>query len=64
MGVLGVMSQMPKKSGVLVYGESRREHETNSLERQFKLGPKQVKERLVYDHVGIRKLSLVMIPLE
>ena len=43
-----------KKSGVLVYGESRRDHDNNSIERVFRLGPRQVKERTVYDHVGIR----------
>ena len=43
-----------KKSGVLVYGESVREHECNSVDRCFKLGPDKVKERVNYDHVGIR----------
>ena len=42
------------KSGVLVYGETLKEHERNSSLRIFKLGPKRVKERLFYDHVGIR----------
>ena len=44
-----------KKSGVLVFGETLREHERNSDERIFKLGPDRVKERRNYDHVGIRK---------
>ena len=43
-----------KKSGVLVYGETRREHDRNSIDRIFKLGPNKVKERSNYDHVGIR----------
>ena len=43
-----------KKSGVLVFGESAADHERNSLERVFKLGPNKVKERKFYDHVGIR----------
>ena len=43
-----------KKSGVLVYGETSAEHERNSLERIFKLGPDKVKERRFYDHVGVR----------
>ena len=43
-----------KKSGVLVYGESPKDHERNSLYRSFKLGPNNVKERINYDHVGIR----------
>ena len=34
-----------KKSGVLVYGETRREHDRNSIDRIFKLGPNKVKER-------------------
>ena len=43
-----------KKSGVLVYGESPKEHERNSCERLFKLGPNKVKERTFYEHVGVR----------
>ena len=43
-----------KKSGVLVYGEVPREHERNCLDRVFKLGQNKVKERINYDHVGIR----------
>ena len=43
-----------KKSGVLVYGESPKDHDRNSLCRLFKLGPNKVKERTFYDHVGIR----------
>ena len=43
-----------KKSGILVLGESRTEHERNSQDRLFKLGPNRVKEKTFYDHVGIR----------
>ena len=43
-----------KNSGVLVYGESVKEHERNSKDRTFKLGPNRVNERVNYDHVGIR----------
>ena len=34
-----------KKSGVLVYGETRREHDSNCHERQFRLGPNRVYEK-------------------
>ena len=43
-----------KKSGVLVYGESPKEHERNSCNRLFKLVPNKVRERTFYDHVAIR----------
>ena len=43
-----------KKSGVLVYGESVKDHKANSICRTFKLGPNRVAERSNYDHVGIR----------
>ena len=42
-----------KKSGILVFGESRREHETNSRKRVFSLGTDRVNERAVYEQVGI-----------
>ena len=41
-----------KKSGVLVFGETAKEHKLNSLERVFQLGPDKVSERTNYDHVG------------
>ena len=41
-----------KKSGVLVFGETAKEHKFNSLERDFRLGPFKVSERTDYDHVG------------
>ena len=40
--------------GILVYGESVKDHNRNSINRIFKLGPDRVKERSNYDHVGIR----------
>ena len=43
-----------KKSGILVYGESKKEHALNSPFRQFQLGENRVNERKFYDHVGIR----------
>ena len=48
-----------KKSGVLVYGESIAEHERNSLERVFKLGPDKVKERNFYEIVYFKMKYLV-----
>ena len=42
-----------KKSGILVFGENLREHETNSKNRLFLLGPERVCERSTYEHVGI-----------
>ena len=43
-----------KKSAVLVYGESKREHEANAPHRVFKLGQERVSERVEYDHVGVK----------
>ena len=43
-----------RKSGILVYGENRRAHDRNSINRSFRLGPAKVKEMTEYDHVGIR----------
>ena len=37
-----------------MYGENPKEHKRNSACRSFKLGPDRVKERLNYEHVGIR----------
>ena len=42
------------KSGVLVYGKNKRENKRNSLIRNFKLGREKVKEKLNYDHLGIK----------
>ena len=42
-----------RKSGILVYGENRVQHQRNSVHRSFKLGPARVLEVTKYDHVGI-----------
>ena len=42
------------KSAVLVFGESKQERKIGSENRMFKLGGKRVKERMYYEHVGIK----------
>ena len=42
------------KSAVLVFGETERERRIRSEHRMFSLGGKHVKERLYYDHVGVK----------
>ena len=42
------------KSAVLIFGENSRERRIGSENRIFRLGPERVKERLYYDHVGIK----------
>ena len=42
-----------RKSGVLVFGETRREHSENSRNRLFRLGHDKVGEKTNYDHVGV-----------
>ena len=42
------------KSAVLVYGETNRERQIGAEHRMFSLGGSRVKERLYYDHVGIK----------
>ena len=42
------------KSAVLVFGESNAERRIGMENRMFKLGPERVKERLFYDHVGVK----------
>ena len=42
------------KSAVLIYGEKKKEHKINSLNRYFKLGPDIVQEKSSYDHVGVK----------
>ena len=42
------------KSAVLVFGESLKDRRIGSNARMFKLGKDRVKERLYYDHVGIK----------
>ena len=43
-----------KKSGVLVFGEGKREHERNKINRNFLLGTERVMEKESYDHLGIK----------
>ena len=43
-----------KKSGVLVFGETKREHERNSVNRIFLLGTERVIEKESYDHLGVK----------
>ena len=42
-----------RKSGVLCFGETNKEHIENSKNRTFRLGPEKVKEKTNYDHVGV-----------
>ena len=42
------------KSAVMTYGENKREASRNSKFRNFQLGTEKVKERIEYDHVGIK----------
>ena len=43
-----------KKSSVMVYGETKREHDLGSKYRTYRLGPDRVREDTEYDHVGIK----------
>ena len=43
-----------KKSGVLVFGESKVENTRNKLEKSFKLGTECVPEKISYEHVGVK----------
>ena len=43
-----------KKSAVMVYGETKREHERGSKFRNFVLNGEKVPEKKEYDHVGVR----------
>ena len=47
-----------KKSAVLVFGETQRERNLGVANRAFMLGPDKVKEKLYYDHVGIKTCVL------
>ena len=42
------------RAKVLVYGETPAERRVGSSARFFKLGPEREKERLYYDHVGVK----------
>ena len=44
----------PKKSAIMVHGESRSEAKKGAKYRSFRLGSEKVKERLEYDHVGVK----------
>ena len=44
----------PKKSAVLVYGETQAEHRRNSQDRVYRLGPDNIKEKVEYDHLGLK----------
>ena len=44
----------PKKSSVLVFGESEREHRRNTQYRYYKLGNDRIKEEVDYDHLGLK----------
>ena len=48
----------PKKSAVLVFGESERENKCNSKYRMYKLGPDRIKEARSYDHLGLKNNCL------
>ena len=40
-----------RKSGVLVFGETSKEHTENTKNRTFRLGQEKVRERTNYEHV-------------
>ena len=42
------------KSAVLVFGENKKDRRIGAENRMFSLGGKRVKERLYYDHVGVK----------
>ena len=48
----------PKKSAVLVFGESERDNRNNSKYRMYKLGDNPIKEAHSYDHLGLKNNSL------
>ena len=48
----------PKKSAVLVYGESQRENKCNSQHRYYRLGNDIIKESTNYDHLGLKNNCL------
>ena len=50
----------PKKSAVLVYGESPRLNKSNSVHRYYKLGKEVIKEATSYDHLGLKNNCLRM----
>ena len=42
-----------KKSGIMVFGETRAANKHNTEVQHFSLGRDRVRERLSYDHVGV-----------
>ena len=48
----------PKKSAVLVFGETDRENKNNSKFRTYKLGDDPIKETNSYDHLGLKNNCL------
>ena len=48
----------PKKSAILVFGESERENNVNSKFRNYKLGSEPIKETHSYDHLGLKNNAL------
>ena len=46
-----------RKTAILVYGESEKEHRRNSTYRQFRPGGEKVKETTEYDHVGLKSCT-------
>ena len=47
-----------KKSAILVYGDTKHSHATDSKLRTFRLGRDKVEEKLEYDHVGVKACIL------
>ena len=48
----------PKKSAILVFGESDKENRVNSKNRMYKLGSDPIKEQQSYDHLGLKNNCL------
>ena len=42
------------KSAVMVFGEDKKMNMNNSKYRSFRLGSDGVKEKVTYDHVGVK----------
>ena len=43
-----------KKSAIMIFGESKRDHDRGAKYRNFLLNGDKVPERVEYDHVGIK----------
>ena len=48
----------PKKSAVLVFGETERENRVNAKDRTYRLGNEVIKELTSYDHLGLKNNCL------